>query len=281
MKADEFANQTVFIPGGSMGLGLAAGRRLAALGAHVVLFARRRPPLEAAAAEVAAARRDPRQVVACYELDVCAPDAVREVMNAAVAAHGSPAVLLNCAGQARPGYFEDITQARFVETLQVNLHGCWNTMHALVPHMKARRRGYIVNTASVAGLIGVIGFSDYCAAKFAVVGLSEALRSELAPHGITVSVLCPPDMDTPGYAIENQSKPAETRAVSAGARILTADEAAAELFAGMARRAAVIIPGRDARFGVRLKRWAPRLVEWVMARQIRGVQRRRGGETQA
>ena len=257
-----------------MGLGLAAGRRLAALGAHVVLFARRREPLEAAASEVAALRRDPGQLVAHYELDVCDPDAVRDVMAAAVAAHGAPAVLLNCAGQARPGYFEDITHARFVETLQVNLHGCWNTMQVLVPHMKARGSGYIVNTASVAGLIGVIGFSDYCAAKFGVVGLSEALRSELAPSGIIVAGLCPPEMDTPGYAVENQTKPAETKAVSAGARILTADQAAGELLAGMARRAAVIVPGRDARLGVRLKRWAPRVVEWMMARQIRAAQRR-------
>ncbi|MCK6554236.1 SDR family NAD(P)-dependent oxidoreductase [Candidatus Binatia bacterium] len=274
MKPHEFAGQTVFIPGGSMGLGLAAARRLAALGAHVVVFARRRGPLEAAGREIAAARRDVRQTVAHYELDVGDPEAVREVVTAAIAAHGTPAALLNCAGQARPGYFEDITQERLTETLRVNLHSCWNTMQVLVPHMKARGGGYIVNTASVAGLIGVIGFSDYCAAKFAVVGLSEALRCELAPHGITVSVLCPPDMDTPGYAIENQSKPAETRAVSAGARIMTADEAAVELLAGMARRAAVIVPGRDARLVVRIKRWVPRIVEWMMARQIRAVQRR-------
>lgn len=276
MKSHEFAGRTVFIPGGSMGLGLAAARRLAGFGAHVVVFARRREPLEAAGQEIAAARRDPSQVVAHYELDVGDPEAVRDVMTAAVAAHGAPAVLLNCAGAARPGYFEAITHSQFLDTLRVNLHGCWNTMHVLVPHLKARGGGYIVNTASVAGLIGVIGYSDYCAAKFGVVGLSEALRSELAPHGITVSVLCPPDMDTPGFAIENQTKPAETKAVSAGARVLTADEAAAALFAGMARRAAVIVPGRDARLGVLVKRWAPWAVEWLMNRQIRAVQRRGG-----
>lgn len=274
MKPREFFGQTVFVPGGSMGLGLAAAQRVAALGAHVVLFARRRQPLDAAAAAVSAARRQPTQVVAAYELDVGDPDAVREVMTAAVGAHGAPAVLLNCAGAARPGYFEQRSYADFVDTLRVNLHGCWNTMSVLVPHMKRRGGGYVVNTASVAGCIGVFGLSDYCAAKFGVVGLSEALRSELRQDGITVSVLCPPDMDTPGFAVENLTKPPETKAVSGTASLLTADAVAAALLAGMARRAAVIIPGREARLAVLVKRWAPRLIDWLMARQIRAVQQR-------
>ena len=68
----------------------------------------------------------------------------------------------------------------------------------------------------MAGFVGVFGYTDYCASKFAVVGLSEALRQELRPCGITVSVLCPPDTDTPGLANEDLTKPAETKAVSAG-----------------------------------------------------------------
>src|SRR5438477_366286 len=87
----------------------------------------------------------------------------------------------------------------------------------------ARRR------ASLAGLIGVFGYTDYCASKFAIVGFSEALRSELKPHGIMVSVLCPPDVDTPGFAVENTTKPPETVAISEGAKPMTPDEVAAEL----------------------------------------------------
>src|SRR6185503_5941588 len=107
------------------------------------------------------------------------------------------------------------------ETMAVNLAGCWHMIQALLPHMKARG-GYIVNTASLAGLIGVSGYSDYCASKFALVGYSEALRAELKLVGIEVSVLCPPDTDTPGFATENRTKPEETKAISASARLMSA-----------------------------------------------------------
>jgi len=159
--------------------------------------------------------------------------------------------------------------------MRVNLHGCWNTVSLLAPHMKANGGGYIVNTASVAGLIGVFGYTDYCASKFALVGFSEALRSELKPHGITVSVLCPPDTDTPGFAIENQTKPPETKAVSAPAKIMTPEMVADALIRGMARRPLLIIPGIESRVAVLAKRLLPGVVEWAMDRSIRKVQQRR------
>ena len=243
MKGADFQGKRVFVVGGSQGIGLAAAKRMTARGAHTTLFARRRAPLEQALAELERLRRAPGQQLAIRELDVRDPAAVGAVLGALVAEHGAPDVLLNCAGRAYPRRFEEITHAQLTDTLQTNLHGCWNTVSAVVPAMKARG-GYIVNTASLAGLIGVFGYTDYCASKFAVVGFSEALRSELKPYGIVVSVLCPPDTDTPGFAVENTTKPPETHAVSAGATILTADQVADALLAGMARRLPLIIPGR-------------------------------------
>jgi short-subunit dehydrogenase len=101
-----------------------------------------------------------------------------------------------------------------------------------------------------------------------VIGFSEALRSELKPHGITVSVLCPPDTDTPGFAQENTTKPPETHAVSAGAKVMTAEQVADALFAGMAKRAPLIVPGFDGKVSALMKRLAPGLVERVMDRAI-------------
>ena len=176
------------------------------------------------------------QTVAWRQLDVADHEQVTATMQALVAEHGAPEVLINCAGRAYPRRFEDITYAQFAETMLVNLHGCWNTVQALLPHMKAKGRGYIVNTSSIAGLIGVFGYTDYCASKFALVGFSEALRSELKPHGITVSVLCPPDTDTPGFATENLTKPEETRAISATAKVLPPAAIADALLRGMAPR---------------------------------------------
>jgi 3-dehydrosphinganine reductase len=271
MTPADFADKLVYIPGGSLGIGLAIARRVAALGAHVTLFARRKEPLDQAVAAVSAARRRPTQRVAAWQLDVADHLQVAQVMAQAVAELGAPDVLINCAGRAYPRRFEDISYEQFDDTLRVNLHGCWNTVHTLLPHMKPRG-GYIVNTASIAGLIGVFGYTDYCASKFGLVGFSEALRSEVKPYNIRVSVLCPPDTDTPGFETENQTKPEETRAIST-ARVMTADAVADALLRGMARRSLLIIPGVDGRLGVLAKRLFPGVVQRIMDRTIRQVSR--------
>src|SRR5262249_37417443 len=118
-------------------------------------------------------------------------------------------------------------------------------------------------------------YTDYCASKFALVGFSEALRSELKPHGLTVSVLCPPDTDTPGFATENLTKPEETRAISAGAKILGPDAIAQALLRGMERGTFLTIPGRDGRLGVLAQRLVPGVVRWAMDRTVAQVGRRR------
>jgi NAD(P)-dependent dehydrogenase (short-subunit alcohol dehydrogenase family) len=258
-----------------MGIGLAAARRMAGLGAHVTVLARRPEPLARALAELEAQRRTPDQTFDARALDVGDPGAVDDVF-AEILAGGAPDVLLNCAGRAFPRRFEDVTYEQFLDTLRTNLHGCWNTVRAVLPSMKGRGGGYIVNTASLAGLIGVFGYTDYCASKFAVVGFSEALRSELKPHGISVSALCPPATDTPGFAVEKTTKPPETRAISDQAKLLTPDDVAGALLDGMARRAPLIIPGRDAKLSALVKRLAPGLVERTMDRAIARARRSRG-----
>jgi 3-dehydrosphinganine reductase len=271
MKPTEFDGAQVYVVGGSLGIGLAVAQRVAALGADVTIFARRREPLAQAAEAVRAACRRPSQSVAWQELDVADHGQVAATMQTLVAERGAPDALLNCAGRAYPRRFEEVTYAQFTETMLVNLHGCWNTVQALLPHMKSKGRGYIVNTSSVAGLIGVFGYTDYCASKFALVGFSEALRGELKPHGITVSVLCPPDTDTPGFQTENLTKPEETRAISAAAKVLSAGAVADALLRGMAREAFLIIPGFDSRMSALAKRLVPGVVYWVMDRAVAKV----------
>jgi len=257
----------VYVFGGSTGIGLAAARKFAAHGADVMVFARRREPLERAVGEIEHCRESDRQRVACRAVDVAEPDAVAAVIRTAVAEFGVPYVLLNCAGRARPDYFENISHEQWAETMRINLFGCRHTIHALLPHMK-QRGGYIVNVASLAGIIGVFGYTDYSASKFALIGFSEALHSELKRFGITVSVLCPPDTDTPGLAEENRNKPPETKAVSRAARVMTPEKVVASLLWGMRRRKFLIVPGFEARFSVWAKRHCPRLVAWVTDRII-------------
>ena len=260
-----------FVVGGSMGIGLAVAKKLAARGDDVALFARREAPLAAAAVEVAGARRSPAQRVAWWSLDVTDGPAVVAVLDRAMAALGTPDLLVNCAGRAIPKRFEAITADDLEATLRTNLVGCWRTIQAVLPHMRRRGSGHVVNTASLAGLLGVFGYADYCASKFALVGLSEVLRSELAQDGIGVSVLCPPDVDTPGFAEENRHKPPETVAVSSGGSVLTPEAVADALLAGLARGRFLIVPGRDARGAPGAKRLVPGLGARGMDRQIRRV----------
>jgi NAD(P)-dependent dehydrogenase (short-subunit alcohol dehydrogenase family) len=273
MKPRDFDGKNVFVVGGSTGIGLAVAKRIAALGADVTIFARRREPLVQAVEEIERDCRRPAQRVSWWQLDVADRDRVQEVMGVAVEEMGVPDVLINCAGRAYPDHFENISPEQFAETMTVNLHGCWNTVSALVPRMK-EKGGYVVNTSSLAGLIGVFGYTDYCASKFALVGFSEALRSELKPHGIVVSVLCPTDTLTPAFEKENETKPKETWAVSEGARIMSAEDVATALISGMAKGSFLIIPGTDGRLTALAKRLFPKLVERWMDRRIRKARER-------
>ena len=271
----EFDGKNVFLTGGSSGIGLATAKLLAGAGANVVIFARDAGKLAAALEQIEGRRVSAAQRFAYRPLDVADHAAVTAAMAAAVESFGAPDLLINNVGRALPHYFEDVTFEQFDETMRTNLYGAWSTTAALVPHMGAG--SVIVNVSSMAGFMGVFGLSDYCASKFAVVGLSEVLRQELRPRGIAVSVLCPPDTDTPGLANEDLTKPAETRAVSAGAKLMQPDDVARDLIRGIERGTFMIVPGGDGKLAYVMKRYAPGVVDAVMRRNVRKAQRQFAG----
>lgn len=269
----DFRGKNVFITGGSSGIGLATAKLLAARGANMIIFARSQERLKKAAAEIEECAVLEGQKVAFVQLDVGDGKSVPAVMEEAVGRFGAPALLLNCAGKAYPHYFEKIGYEQFDETMKTNLYGIWNTVSALVPAMK-EKGGYIVNVSSMAGFVGIFGYTAYCASKFGVVGFSEALRSELKRYGIGVAVLCPPDTDTPGFAAENVTKPEETKETSKGAKLMSPDEVARQLIGGIKKGTFMIIPGFDGKLTWRLKRFLPALVDAVLNSQIKRVQQR-------
>ncbi len=270
----DFSNKVVYITGGSSGIGLATAKALAAEGAHIIIFARRKDRLEQALEEIQSMRVSSSQRFTCRQMDVSRWDVVKAVISEALADFGVPDVLINCAGRAYPRVFEKVTYEQFDETMKINLYGIWHTTSVLVPYMK-QRGGYIVNVSSIAGFIGLFGYTDYSASKFAIIGLSEALRSELKPYNIMVSVLCPPDTDTPGFHEENKTKPEETRAISASAKLRQPEEVAHALLKGMRKGERYIIPGFDSNMIFLLKRLFPDLIEFVMDSTIRKVQAKR------
>lgn len=267
MAALSLHDKTLYVTGGSAGIGLALAKQAAAAGAHVALFARDPVRLEAAVAEVRAAGA-PDVRVERRPLDVTDRARVAEVLAEAVAAFGPPDVLVNNAGRALPRRFDDVTPEQFDATLRLNLAAPRDTVAALLPHLRARR-GAILNVSSMAGFIGVYGYTDYSASKFGLIGFSEALRQELKPDGVTVQVLCPPDTDTPGFANENREKPAETRALSKGVRLLSADDVAREALKALGTSTFLIVPGLPGKAALLAKRLVPGLLAWGFDRVIR------------
>jgi short-subunit dehydrogenase len=272
MPVHTFLDKNIYISGGSSGIGLAVARKLARQGANVIIFARNPERLQKAVDDISACRASDSQRFDGKAVDVSDYERVKTVMESAVEAFGSPDILINSAGQSEPRYFDQVDFAQFDRIIRVNLYGVWNTISVLLPHMK-QKGGAIVNVSSIAGLIGVFGYTDYSASKFAVIGLSEALRSEFAPFGIQVSVLCPPDTDTPMLADENKIKPIENNALSGGAKVLSADQVAEDLIKGMQKGKFLIIPGTDGKIIDIVRRFFPRLITSWMDRTVRKVQK--------
>ena len=269
MARNHFAGKMVYIFGGSSGIGLEIARQAAARGAHVIIFSRNRQRLEQAVEQIAASKISEEQKFSWFQVDVSDHAAVLAVAEKAVETFGAPRILINNAGRAYPRYFEQITYEQFDETMRINLYGIWSAVSALLPHMKAQGAGQIVNTSSLAGFIGVFGYTDYAASKFAIFGFSEALRCEAKPHNISVSVVCPPDTKTPGFEVENQTKPPETQALSESGGLMEPDQVARAILRGIEKRKPVIIPGLDGKFTYFMKRHAPWLVNWIMDRIVR------------
>lgn len=269
----DFENKNVFIPGGSSGIGLSTAKLLASEGSNILIFARTEKRLQEAVEKIESCRKNAAQKIAYMRLDVSDSASVKRTIKTAVEKFGVPDLVINCVGRAYPHYFEDITFEQFDETMHVNMYGVWNVCAELVPLMK-EKGGTIVNISSLAGLMGVFGYTDYSASKFAIIGFSEALRSEMKQHNIDILVLCPPDTDTPGFRTENITKPEETKAVSGTARVKTADEVAKALVKGIRKNKPLIILGAGGKFSYAVKRLFPWAVEMVMDRDIRKAKKK-------
>jgi 3-dehydrosphinganine reductase len=184
----------------------------------------------------------------------------------------APDLLINSAGITCPGYFQELPLETFREIMDVDFFGTLHPIRAVLPQMLARRQGCIVNLSSVAGFLGVFGYSAYSAAKFAVRGLSDVLRAEMKPHGIHVLVVFPPDTDTPQLRYEEPLKPPETRRLAGTARTISADQVARALLRGVERKRAYVFPSWDARLYFVLTNGLTMVFRWYSDHLVRRVQ---------
>jgi NAD(P)-dependent dehydrogenase (short-subunit alcohol dehydrogenase family) len=200
--AISFAGRTVVITGGSRGLGLVMARRFVAEGARVCLLARDADELSRAKAQLAQKEGADVTLIPC---DVRSRDEARAAIASILDSHQAIDVLVNNAGIIQVGPLEHMTTEDFENAMATHFWAPLHLMDAAGPAMRRRGFGRIVNIASIGGRIAVPHLAPYCASKFALVGLSDAVRSELARYGVRVTTVSPGLMRT-GSPINAQVK---------------------------------------------------------------------------
>jgi len=245
------------VTGAAGGIGAALTLELASRGCHLALVDRDR---DALAAVVTAAKRS--VAVSAHVADVADPAAATSLRDAVLAEHGRVSVLVNNAGVALIGRFEELEIAEMEWLFAVNFWGTVRMCKAFVPALRREPAARIVNLSSIFGVVAPAGQTAYAASKFAVRGFSEALRHELENTGIGVTTVHPGYVRT---AIARSARVAAgTDPNEAAERIanfermtgLTAEQAAQRIVVGIERRQKRILIGRDA---VRLD-WMARIL---------------------
>jgi 3-dehydrosphinganine reductase len=265
IQKQPFRGKIAFVCGGSKGIGKATVNELVQLGASVVMIARTPGPLEAAGREALDLRGGSEQFVKTVVCDARDMEAMKPALDSLVAEHGAPDYLFNIVGYAYPQYIRELELSDFRKNMDTNYFGQLIPTLILLPHLIAAGRGHIANVASVAGYIGTMGYATYAPTKFAVVGLSQCLRNELKPYNIKVSILYPPDTDTPGFEIENKTKPEPVALMSQRVRLLKPEDVAEVFVEGVLKEKFNIFPG-DTRLSWIANRLFPSLITWIVDR---------------
>ena len=266
-----FDGKHVVITGGSSGAGKALAAALLERGARMTLIARNADKLAAARQELAGAADAGRiDIESC---DVADAEAVERSFGEIAARVGPADVLVNSAGILSEGPFESLPLERYRAIMDINFFGVLHCSRAVLPQLEAQGGGRIVHIASMAGLMGVYGYAAYCAAKHALVGLAETMRIELAPRGIRVHLVCPPEFESPMVDELETYRSAENRALVTTLGVMPIEPVVRETLRGIERNRFMIVTGRNARAAARLARIFPETSRSFMDRALSRARR--------
>ncbi|MHA1919319.1 MAG: SDR family oxidoreductase [Promethearchaeota archaeon] len=272
-----FKNKIAIICGGSKGMGKETSKLIVKMGGSVLIIARNLEVLKSVADELNKLKTSASQFVEYFSCDTTDMEKLKPLIDGFIKEHRIPDYLINMVGYAYPQYIEKLKLDDFKNNMNVNYYGQLVPILTILPYFMKEKRGYIANTSSMMGYFGMMSYATYCPSKFAIVGLTEALRHELKPYNIGFSILFPPDTDTPGLAKENEIKPEECKILSESAKLLSAEEVARVFVKGIIKRKYNILPG-DAKLIWLLYHFLPGLVRFIMDGDYKKARKRLGKE---
>ena len=256
------------VTGAASGIGRALALELAARGCDLALADRDEAGLAEVAAEI---NRDGQRKVTTHRVDVGEPGQIRDFANAATSAHPKLNIVINNAGVALLGNFNEVEQAQMDWLFNINFWGVVHSTRAFLPHLSRQREAHIVNLSSIFGIIAPPGQTAYCAAKFAVRGFSESLRHELAASNspVRLSVVHPGGVATnivrsaqAGVGVTDNARRAQSIERFDGMAKTSPADAALRIVKGIERNQPRILVGRDAHL---MERYGSQLMAAVRA----------------
>ena len=240
-----YRDKVALITGGSRGLGLIIARQICNQGGKVALLAR--DPAELACAKSDLAQRGGS--VLTVQCDLLDTEQIRPSVRQIIDHFGKIDILINCAGSIEVGPLEHMTREDFDRAMRLHFWAPFELISQIVPEMRTWGGGRIVNIASIGGKVAVPHMAPYTSSKFALVGLSDALRAELAPENIFVTTVTPGVMRT-GSEVHAKFKgdhAAEFESFTGASKLpfasISAERAAKKILAACARgRSALVMP---------------------------------------
>jgi short-subunit dehydrogenase len=261
MRRYVFDGGTAVITGAASGIGAALARGLADRGSHLVLLDRDGEGVAAVAESICATL--PQLRIATYVVDLADADATARIGETLATTHPDTTLLVNNAGVALAGRFDQVDAAQFDAVMAVNFHAVVTMTRALLPVLTTHPGSHVVALSSIFGIVAPPGQTAYCASKFAVRGFLESLRGELAPAGVGVTCVHPGGVRTniARNAVVGARLPAAQWEAGRASfdKLLTLDpaDAAATILRAVHRRRPRVLVGRDAAVLDKLARLLP------------------------
>jgi 3-dehydrosphinganine reductase len=269
----DFQNKNIIITGGSSGIGFATAKEFARMGANLFLLARNIDNLNKAKQRLHQVF-GPHLQIQVYSVDVSKKEEITSTITKIGNEFGMD-VLINNAGIGGNVRFEEVTLERLEYTMNLNYWACVYSTKAAWKYLK-EAKGHLGYVSSLAGYTGIYGFSNYSPTKFAITGFAEVIRMEAKDAGIGVTVLYPPDTDTPMMTDERRTPLPETEALSKGAKLMSPEEVAERFVKGIQHDRFEVLCNPQSHLVRVLKGTFPRIYFKILDSIIAKDRRRRG-----